>query len=64
MDDRITIRLSPDDAANIITIANALRTDRNPFPTRSGALKLALRLAAEAARKGDLSGPEAMPGVQ
>ena len=52
---KITIRLSAGDAANIITVANALRINRNPFPTRSGALKMALKLAAEAAVNGTLA---------
>lgn len=64
VDNKLTVRLSPEDAANIVAIAGAIRTDRNPFPTRSGALKLALRLVAEAARKGELSGPEAKAGAQ
>ena len=44
--DKLTVRLSQTDAANIITIANAMRSDRQPFVTRSAALKLALTAVA------------------
>jgi len=44
--DRLTIRLTAADAANVVTIANAMRNPRQPFPTRSAALKLALKVVA------------------
>jgi hypothetical protein len=51
MEDRLTIRINQTDADNIITIANALRSGRRPFPTRTEAVKLALAaVAADAAR--------------
>lgn len=59
--DKLTIRLGAADAAALVTIANAIRTDRRPFVTRSAALKFALeavaadpvRFVAEAGRKAD-----------
>jgi hypothetical protein len=39
-------RLSQTDAENIVTIANAMRSERQPFITRSAALKLALTAVA------------------
>ena len=51
MEERLTIRINRADADNIITIANALRTGRHPFPTRTEAVKLALAVvAADAVR--------------
>jgi hypothetical protein len=44
--DKLTGRLSASDAANIVTIAKAMRSDRQPFVTRSAALKLALAVVA------------------
>jgi len=52
--DKITIRLSRADADNVVTLATALRTDANPFVTRSAALKHALTMAATAVRTGEL----------
>jgi hypothetical protein len=49
--DKLSARLSTSDAANLITIANAMRTGRQPFVTRSAALKLALKVAAEEAHR-------------
>jgi hypothetical protein len=45
--DKLSARLSESDAANLVAIANAMRTDRQPFVTRSAALKLALKVVAE-----------------
>ena len=45
--DRITIRLTSADADAIATIANAMRTKRNPFVTRSAVIKLALKVVSE-----------------
>jgi hypothetical protein len=42
----LTIRLTDADNTNLETIADAMRSPRNPFPTRSGALRLALTLVA------------------
>ena len=51
MEQRLTIRISKTDADNIIAIANALRSGRRPFPTRTEAVKLALAVvAADATR--------------
>jgi hypothetical protein len=44
--DKLTVRLSQADAANIVAIANAMRSERQPFVTRSSALKLALTAVA------------------
>ena len=44
--DKLTIRLSCTDAANVVALATALRTDANPFVTRSAALKFALTTVA------------------
>ena len=43
---KLSIRLSQADTQNIVTIANAMRSDRQPFITRSAALKLALTTVA------------------
>jgi hypothetical protein len=47
MEHRVTIRLLKHEAAAITTIANALRSDRNPFVTRTDALKFALAVVAK-----------------
>jgi hypothetical protein len=43
---KLTIRLASSDADAITTIANALRTERHPFVTRSAAMKFALKAVA------------------
>lgn len=44
--DKITIRLNHNDTENVVAIANALRSDRQPFINRSQALKFALATVA------------------
>jgi hypothetical protein len=43
---KISVRLAASDAKAIATIANALRTEKQPFVTRSAALKFALAAVA------------------
>ena len=60
MKQRLTIRIDQPDADNIFAIANALRSGRRPFPTRTEAAKLALAVvAADAARF--VPGRDALP---
>jgi hypothetical protein len=47
MHSRVTIRLALEDANAITTIANALRTERGRFVTRTMALKFALAVVAK-----------------
>jgi hypothetical protein len=42
----LTIRLTDADNDNLQAIANAMRSPRNPFPTRSGVLRFALAMVA------------------
>jgi hypothetical protein len=51
MEQRLTIRIDQTDADNIIAIADAMRSCRRPFPTRTETVKLALAVvAADATR--------------
>ena len=57
MNRTITIRLNAVDEANIVTIAEAMRKGRHPFVTRSDAIRLAIKSAAEAAFRGTIGAP-------
>jgi hypothetical protein len=50
--ERLTIRMSPTDDANLLAIASAMRTNGQPFVTRSAALKLALAIVAKETSRG------------
>ncbi len=64
MEERLTIRINQTDADNIIAIANALRSGRRPFPTRTEAVKLALAVVATDAARfvPPLMAPQRYPG--
>ena len=55
IEDRIALRLSPEDRANLAALAAGLTDDvRRPRVTQSDTVRAALRIAAKAVR-GDLS---------
>jgi hypothetical protein len=68
--DKLSVRLTAADTANVVTIAEAMRSDRRPFVTRSAVLKLALKVVAEdpktfvgKADRGPMRGQRVTPAV-
>jgi hypothetical protein len=63
--DRVALRLSQQDSNNLTTIIEALDAQRrhwDPSVTVTQCIRLALKLTADAAVKGDLGATEARPG--